>query len=59
MVTYRIGDALVSVKAGKDYRARISETVHAAVPPDICHLFNTKSGQLVWAGNAPHRPVPA
>jgi multiple sugar transport system ATP-binding protein len=58
MITYRIGDALVSVKAAKEYRAAINETVHAAVPPDICHLFYTSTGKLVWAGNAPHRPVP-
>ena len=59
MITYRIGEALVSVKAGKEYRARIGETVNAAVPPEICHLFDKSTGQLVWAGNAPHRPVPA
>jgi multiple sugar transport system ATP-binding protein len=58
MITYRIGDALVSVKAAKEYRAAINETVRAAVPPDICHLFDKSTGKLVWAGNASHRPVP-
>ena len=53
MISYRLGDALVSVKGGKDYRARIGETVHAAVSPPICHLFDTASGKLVWAGNLP------
>jgi multiple sugar transport system ATP-binding protein len=53
MVSYRIGDALVSVKGAKDYRAEIDQTVHAAVPPAICHLFDKPSGKLVWAGNAP------
>ena len=32
MISYRIGDALVSVKAPKEYRAEIGETVHAADP---------------------------
>jgi multiple sugar transport system ATP-binding protein len=58
MITYRIDDALVSVKAAKEYRAAINETVHASVPPEICHLFDKSTGQLVWAGNASHRPVP-
>ena len=52
MITYRIGDALVSVKAPKEYRAEIGETVHAAVPPAICHLFEKGSGKRLWAGNA-------
>ena len=55
MVSYRLGDALVSVKGDKDYRARIGETVDAAVPPAVCHLFDKASGGLVWAGNRPDR----
>ena len=58
MITYRLGDALVSVKADKDYRARIGETVQCAIPAAICHLFDTSTGQLLWAGKASHRPVP-
>ena len=53
MISYRLGDALVSVKGGKEYRARIGDTVHAAVAPAICHLFDAASGKLVWAGNGP------
>jgi multiple sugar transport system ATP-binding protein len=53
MISYRIGDALVSVKAPKEYRAAIDQTVHAAVPPAICHLFEQGSGKAIWAGNAP------
>jgi multiple sugar transport system ATP-binding protein len=53
MISYRIDEALVSVKAPKDYRARIDEVVHTTVPPSICHLFENGSGKLVWAGNAP------
>ena len=45
MITWRIGDALVSVKAPKDFRAAIGDTVRAEVPPGICHLFDTGSGR--------------
>ncbi len=55
MISYRIGDALVSVKAPKEYRAEIGETVHAAVPAAICHLFDRSSGQRLWAGTAQAR----
>ncbi len=51
MISYRLGDALVSVKGDKDYRAEIDQTVHAAVPPAICHLFERESGALAWAGD--------
>jgi multiple sugar transport system ATP-binding protein len=52
MIAYRIGDALVSVKAPKEYRADIDQTVHAAVPPAICHLFEKGGGKRLWAGNS-------
>ncbi len=52
MISYRIGEALVSVKAPKDYRALIGETVQSAIPPAICHLFETGSGKRLWAGNS-------
>ena len=45
MITWRMGDALVSVKTNKDYRAEIGETVEARVPAEICHLFDTASGE--------------
>ena len=45
MVSYRIGDALVSVKAPKDFRAGIGDIVGARVPASICHLFDAKSGE--------------
>ena len=49
MISYRIGDALVSVKAPKEYRAEIDETVHAAIPPAICHLFDaTSASRQCW-----------
>jgi multiple sugar transport system ATP-binding protein len=45
MISYRIGGALVSVKASKEYRANIGDIVHASVPASICHLFETVSGK--------------
>ena len=47
MITVRAGGALVSVKAHKDYRARIGDTVAISVPETICHLFDTKSGARI------------
>ncbi len=45
MISYRIGGALVSVKAPKEYRANIGDVVHTSVPANICHLFDSASGQ--------------
>jgi multiple sugar transport system ATP-binding protein len=44
MVTVRAGGALVSVKAPKDYRIAIGETVQIAVPTQTCHLFDAETG---------------
>ena len=49
MISYRIGGALVSVKAAKDYRAAIGDIVQATVPAHICHLFDTASGKRLGA----------
>ena len=49
MISYRIGGALVSVKAAKDYRAGIGDIVHATVPAAICHLFDTGTGLRLGA----------
>jgi multiple sugar transport system ATP-binding protein len=54
MISYRIGESLVSIKAPKEYRAEIGDVVHAAVPGSICHLFEKSTGQVIWAGNARH-----
>jgi multiple sugar transport system ATP-binding protein len=51
MISYRIGEALVSIKAPKEFRAEIDDVVHAAVPAAICHLFDS-TGKQIWAGNA-------
>ena len=45
MVTAKAGGNLVSVKAAKDYRSDIGDTVHVSIPGDICHLFDGTSGE--------------
>lgn len=45
MVTMRAGGAIVAIKADKDYTALIGDTVHAAIPAAICHLFDKNSGE--------------
>jgi len=47
MATTKLGGSLVSVKAGKEYRAEIGDTVHVKVPAQICHLFNEKTGERI------------
>ncbi|MEZ5776988.1 MAG: sn-glycerol-3-phosphate ABC transporter ATP-binding protein UgpC [Paracoccaceae bacterium] len=47
MISYRLGNALVSIKAPKDFRAQIDDVIHASVPAGICHLFDTRSGKRV------------
>ncbi|MEL6585363.1 MAG: ABC transporter ATP-binding protein [Pseudomonadota bacterium] len=47
MVTVRAGGALVAVKAAKDYRTSIKAPFSAQVPAEICHLFDTKTGERV------------
>lgn len=47
MVTVRINGVLLSVKAGKEYRANIGDDVHYSITPEMCHLFDTKSGERI------------
>ena len=47
MIAYRFGEALVSVKAPKEYRVEIGEKVQTAVHSSICHLFDTATGQRI------------
>jgi multiple sugar transport system ATP-binding protein len=44
MISARIGEGIVSVKAAKDYRIDIGDTVRIAVPPAVCHLFDAATG---------------
>ncbi|WP_171180498.1 ABC transporter ATP-binding protein [Ruegeria sp. HKCCD8929] len=39
MVSVRIGGALVQVKADKNFRAEIDDTVSISIPSEHCHLF--------------------
>jgi len=45
IVTLRAGGTLVSVKASKEFRTEIGDTVRAVIPASICHLFDYKTGQ--------------
>lgn len=45
MVTFRIGGAIATVKADKDFRAQIGETVAATIPSASCHLFDATTGE--------------
>jgi len=45
MVSMRIGGALVSVKADKNFRAEIDDRVSIHVPVDHCDLFDAKTGE--------------
>jgi len=47
MVTVRVDQALVSVRADKNYRAEIDDTVSISIPPEICHLFDGKTGERI------------
>ena len=44
MVTVKIGQSLVSIKAEKDYRANIDDNVSIHIPSKKCHLFDQKTG---------------
>ena len=45
MVTVHIGDHIVSVKADKSFRAAIGDPVSIGIPPEICHLFDARTGE--------------
>ena len=55
MISYRIGDALVSVKAPKEYRAEIDQTVHAAIPPPSATCSSKAAASWLWARQQPSR----
>jgi multiple sugar transport system ATP-binding protein len=44
LVSVRIGEALVSVRAHKDFRIAIGAPLHVAIPADKIHLFDAKTG---------------
>ena len=47
MVTVRAGEAMLSVRTHKEYRAEIGENVGFKVPSQICHLFDAQSGERI------------
>lgn len=47
MVSVRIDGALISVKADKNYRAGIGDTVSIQIPTEHCHLFDTETGARI------------
>jgi multiple sugar transport system ATP-binding protein len=44
LVSVRIGEALVSIRAPKDFRIDIGAPLHVAIPTDKTHLFDAKTG---------------
>ena len=44
MASTRVNGALVAVKAGKEFRIGIGQTKNATIAPELCHLFDAKSG---------------
>jgi multiple sugar transport system ATP-binding protein len=47
MVSVRIGGALVSVKADKNYRAKIADMVSIEVSDVHCLLFDSQTGARI------------
>ena len=49
MVSVRIGGALVSVKADKNFRAEIDDEVSIQIDKEHCHLFDGETGERIGA----------
>ena len=47
MVALRAGGTLVNVKAHKDFRTEIGDTIDVRIPPEICHLFDAETGTRI------------
>ena len=45
MISIRSGEALVAVKADKEYGAEIGAPVAFSIDPAICHLFSAETGE--------------
>ena len=48
-INVRSGDALVSGKAGKDFRAEIGDPIGFNILPQYCHLFDAEDGKRIPA----------
>ena len=53
MITVRLGDALVAVKAHKEFRIDIGDEASIRVPAGICHLFDRQTGERLNGGGSP------
>ena len=51
-INVRCGDAVVSGKAGKDFRVEIGDPIGFKILPENCHLFDIKRGTRISAGDA-------
>lgn len=51
-INVRCGDAVVSGKAGKDFRVEIGDPVGFKILPENCHLFDIKGGIRISGGHA-------
>jgi multiple sugar transport system ATP-binding protein len=49
-VNVRCGEALVSGKAGKDFRTSIGDPIGFRILPEHCHFFDAKDGKRISAG---------
>ncbi len=47
MITVRAGGTLVAVKAAKEFRIEIGDTVRIGVPSSACHLFDPETGERI------------
>ena len=46
MVTVKANNQLISIKANKDYRVKIDQSINISVPVKKCHLFDVKTGTV-------------
>ena len=49
MLTFKTDSAMIAIKAHKDFRADIGQTISISVPVEICHLFDSQTGERIDA----------
>ena len=49
-INVRCGDAFVSGKAGKEFRAGIGDPIGFKILMENCHFFDTEDGKRISAG---------
>jgi len=47
MISFRIDESLISVRASKDFRAQIGSDLQIVIPASACHLFDSVSGRRI------------